>query len=163
MSQQSGSPCYLIAKELTKILIPLVGQTDTNIKNSAYFVQLVQNIEIHDKDLLVSFDVNSLFTKVPVDETLKTIAKKLEEDEALEERTTLSTRSICQLVELCLKCMFFHQNSRIWEQKDGVAMGSPLSPIVANIFMESFEQEALQLAKDKPRLWVHYVDDTFLI
>ena len=57
----------------------------------------------------------------------------------------------------------FHQNGRIWEQKDGAAMNSPLSPIVANIFMESFEQEVLQQAKDNPRLWVHYVDNTFII
>ena len=42
-------------------------------------------------------NVNSLFTKVPIDETLRIISKKLDEDETLEERTTLSTGSICQL------------------------------------------------------------------
>ena len=42
-------------------------------------------------------------------------------------------------------------------------MCSPLSPIVANIFMQSFRQEAVQLAKNKPRLWVRYIDDTFVI
>ena len=54
---------------------------------------------------------------------------------------------------------FFHQNGRLWEQTDRVAMGSPLSPIVANLFMELFEEEALSLATDKPKFWVHYVDD----
>ena len=44
-------------------------------------------IKVHDRDLLFSFEVNSLFTKVPIDETLKTVAKKLGKDEALEERT----------------------------------------------------------------------------
>ena len=42
-------------------------------------------------------------------------------------------------------------------------MGSPLPLRIANIVMESFEQEAFQLAKNKPRLWVRYVDDTFVI
>ena len=42
-------------------------------------------------------------------------------------------------------------------------MGSPLSPVVANIFMEEFESETLQEAGSKPRLWLHYEDDTFVI
>ena len=42
-------------------------------------------------------------------------------------------------------------------------MGSPLSPVIANIYMEGFEEEALNTAADKPSPWVHYVDDTFVI
>ena len=57
----------------------------------------------------------------------------------------------------------FVLKSRKMVQKDGAAMGSSLSHIVANIFIESFEQETLELAKNKPRLWVRYVDDTFVI
>ena len=42
-------------------------------------------------------------------------------------------------------------------------MGSPLSPIVANLYMEHLEQIALQTASLSPRLWLRYVDDTFVI
>ena len=108
-----GSPCYLTVKELVRILTPLVGQTDTNVKSSAHFVQLVQNTEIHNEDLLVTFDVDSLFTKVPIDETLKIITKKVEEDETSEKRTILSTRSICQLVKLCLKSVFPSEQQKL--------------------------------------------------
>ena len=55
-----GSPCYLVAKHLARILTPLVGQRDSHIKNSEQFVQLVQNTEINDRDRLVSFDVCNL-------------------------------------------------------------------------------------------------------
>jgi hypothetical protein len=42
-------------------------------------------------------------------------------------------------------------------------MGSPLSPIISNIYMEFFEQVALADAKYKPALWLRYADDTILI
>ena len=42
-------------------------------------------------------------------------------------------------------------------------MGSPLSPVMANIYMDGFEGEALDTAADQPSLWVRYVDDTCVI
>ncbi|KAG8236204.1 hypothetical protein J437_LFUL016712 [Ladona fulva] len=48
-------------------------------------------------------------------------------------------------------------------QEQGVAMGSPLSPAVANLFMEQFEEKALNAAKKKPKCYFRYVDDTFVV
>jgi hypothetical protein len=42
-------------------------------------------------------------------------------------------------------------------------MGSPLSPVIADFYMEDFEQRALDLAPHKPFCWFRYVDDTFVI
>ena len=42
-------------------------------------------------------------------------------------------------------------------------MGSPVIPIVANLYMEYFEQKALSAATHPPRMWLKYVDDTFVI
>jgi hypothetical protein len=55
----------------------------------------------------------------------------------------------------------FSFNGQFYEQTDGVAMGSPLSPVIANYFMGYFEEMALEAATHKPLCWFRYVDDIF--
>ena len=67
------------------------------------------------------------------------------------------------LTELCLRATYFMFEDQFFEQVDGAAMGSPLSPIVANLYMESFERKALSSAKLTPTVWRRCVDDMFVL
>ena len=157
------SPTYNLAKFLTRIVSPLAGKTPTFVKDSGDFVEKAKKLKLEKDSTLVSFDVTSLFTKVPIAEALEVIGRRLEEQEAADRRTTLSVESVKRLLHLCLTSTYFMWNGRFYEQMEGAAMGNPLSPVVANIYMEHFEELALESAEFKPATWLRYVNDTFVI
>lgn len=78
------APTYNLAKEMARILTPLAGNTDSYVKNSIEFADRIRKMELDGDDRLVSFDVVSLFTKVPVDIALDMIANPLRKDEHLQ-------------------------------------------------------------------------------
>ena len=106
-------------------------------------------------------DVSALFTNVPVDEAISVIHMRLGEDGTLGDRTILSPERVAELLEMCLKSTYFSYGGSFYEQKEGAAMGSPVSAVVANLYMEFFEELALETAPTRPKLWKMSVDDTF--
>lgn len=144
------SPTYKLAKHLANILQPLVGTTSSYVKDSEDFVTKLEGTDLQEDDVFVSFDVVSLFTKVPTGEALRVIEELLIKDDTLQGRTTLLPMDIVSLTSLCLKTTYFQFGGRFYEQVEGAAMGSPLSPVVANIFMQEFEMRTLHKAPLKP-------------
>jgi hypothetical protein len=99
---------------------------------------------------MVSFDVVSLFTNVPIGDSLKLLSQHFQKD-------------ILALFHHTLTSTYFCFDGQYYEQTDGVAMGSPLSPVIANFFMEDFEKKAVEQSTHKPTCWYRYVDDIFVI
>ena len=145
-----GSVTYGVAKELAKILKPLVGKSTHHINSTQDFVEQVKHITLAPGECLSSYDVSALFTSVPVDPALNIINDLLEKDHTLEERIVLAVSDIILLLEFCLKNTYFSFQGQFYEQVEGAAMGSPVSPIVANLYMESLEQKALSTAPHPP-------------
>ena len=152
-----------MAKELAKILKPLVGKSPHHINSTHDFVEQVKDITLEPGECLSSYDVSALLTSVPVDPALNIIKGLLEKDHTLKDRTVLAVEDIVLLLEFCLKNTYISFQDQFYEQDEGVAMGSPVSPIVANLYMEYFEQKALSTATHSPRFWHRYVDDTLVI
>lgn len=159
-----GAPCEKLSKYLLKIITPLSGNTDTYIKNTMHFLEKLNDVStINSGDLLVSFDVVSLFTNVPVDKTLVILRTRLENDSDLATRTNLSVGTILELLTVCLKSTYFQLNDAFFQQDFGMAMGGSLSPIMSNIFMEHFEESFVKTHRHTPKVWWRYVDDVFCI
>ena len=103
-----------------------------------------------EDEMLISFDVTSLFTNMPVDEAVQVIRDKLQGDEMLADRTTLSPDRVVDMFEACLRSTCFSYGGDVYEQREGAAMGSPVSAVVAHPYMEFFEELALRSASAKP-------------
>ena len=141
-----GSVTYEVAKVIAKILKPLVGKSPHYIQSTSDFVSKVMEVTLLPGECLSSYDVTALFTSVPIDPALNIIKDLLEQDDTLSNRTVLSVQNITELLGFCLHNTYFSFQNRFYEQVEWVAMGSAVSPIVANLYTEHFEGEALRSA-----------------
>ena len=158
-----GSVSYGVAKELARILKLLSGNNNHQVLNSREFADEIMKIKLEEGECIMSYDVAALFTSIPVKSAIEVIKKKLEQDTELHQRTTMSTQNILDLLEFCLCNTYFLFQGQYYEQTQGAAMGSPVSPVLANVYMEAFEDRALSTAVNPPRWWKRFVDDTFVI
>jgi hypothetical protein len=89
-----GSPTYELDKHVAKILDPLLGHTNSFIKDQNKFIRIINNEMVKPEDILISFDVVSLFTKILLDEAIHIVKEVMDP-----ERT--------KLAEVCLCSTFF--------------------------------------------------------
>ncbi|VEN48752.1 unnamed protein product [Callosobruchus maculatus] len=101
-----------------------------------------------------------ILTKDPT-KTIVRKTKKLVKNSSLDEETKEKDKT--NLFRHVLTTTYFVWDTNMYEKIEGVAMGSPLSPVVANLVMEKIEQAALKSAQYKPKIWLRYVDDTFVV
>ena len=122
-----------------------------HVHNIQDFIQQIKDIKLQEDQCMMSFDVKALFTSVPIQPAINTTKKLLEEDTELHKRTSLSVKNIItSLLEFCLTSTYFIFQGRYFEQQEAAAMGSPISPIVANLSMEAFETKAINTAPQPP-------------
>ena len=157
-----GTFNYNIAKFLVPILNPLT-QNEYTVKNSTEFAKELNSLTLSEPFFLASFDVKSLFTNIPLDETIEICISESTRLNLIPYGLTKKQYRI--LLELAVKESVFIFDNQLYIQKDGVAMGSPLGPTLANLFLCYHENKWLADCPNefKPIKYNRYVDDCFLV
>ena len=113
--------------------------------------------------IMASLDVESLFTNIPLDETIELLTKKVFKNKR--KVSGISRRDFKRLLEISTKGTVFFFNDHYYRQRDGVAMGSPLGPALANAFLAHHETVWLEECplSFAPIFFARYVDDIFVL
>ena len=112
---------------------------------------------------MVSFDVTSLYTNVPIKDTLIIVKDLLFNDPDLQTKTNIPAEDLLEITDLLLTKTCLQFNGKFLKQTDGVAMGGPTSSVIAEIYMRAHESTGLTTTSNPPKVWERFVDDVFLI
>ena len=134
-----GAFNHKFAKWLSKSLSGEIRESQSMIRDSFSLRDLIGPSNLHQA-YLVSYDVSSLFTNIPVDETIQVIVDKLYPKTPGVKVRDQTWKGISRLIFKrsliwCLCNQTFSFNGTLYKQIDGCAMGSPLAPLMADIFM----------------------------
>ena len=138
-------------------------------KDSFSLAKFLGQSNLHDA-YFVSYDVESLFTNVPVNEVIEYVQKTLYPPDTSRKEYKYANFKYLDMKrapEFCLKDNTFTFNGKLFVKVDGLAMGSPLAPILADIFLNSifdplithYDTSGLRFGTYEPRFFTRYVDD----
>ncbi|XP_076298582.1 uncharacterized protein LOC143217825 [Lasioglossum baleicum] len=152
-----GGPTYKLSKFLAGILSKIIGKSPFHTVDSWQFVKEIRTIVIPEDSMqLVSLDVTALFTNVPIGLALEVLDSRWDE---LKEHTTIKREEFIQAVKFVLEANVFMFNGTYYKQVFGTAMGSPISPVIANLVMEKLEQASISKLPFELVFYKRYVDD----
>ena len=155
---------YKLAKFLVPIFSPFTNNQFT-IQNSKEFAQQLSIIFNADNLYMASFDIEILFTNIPLQETSNICIDKLFTASGVSIAHGFTLKLFQKFIHHAVQNSFFIFDSKYYKQIEGMGMGSPLGPSFANVFMchhESIWIDECPL-QFRPVKYFRYLDDTFLL
>ena len=149
------SPTYKLSKYLADILKPLINKSPHSVKNVNAFLLKLEDIRVEPDEIMISFDVVSLFTSIPLDAAQHITQNLLSNNTSWQTKTQLNI----DFLDLCLSTEFCFQNN-YYQQISGTPMGSPLSSFLAEAVMQDLESKAVT-NQNEIKTWDRYVDNIF--
>ena len=169
----SATGCYNfnLAKFICKLISPFcyskycLNNVDEFLTRLKVFKE---NLPVGASIKQCSYDVESLFTNIPLDRTIEKLVEKIFNEIDREtynfDGVVFNKESLTRALELCAKDQLFLFNGDIWKQIDGNSMGSPLGPPLANFYVSYLEDNFIDFNSDiSPNFYCRYVDDVYCI
>ena len=156
----TGSSHHELGKWLAGILQLVLERFSSHcISGSFTFAKTMHNLDIDPSVFTCSCDVPSLFTNVPLDETIKICSEALYDQSDIQ--PVIPKDVFVELMKSATPSVEFSFNNTMYKQTDGVAMGPTLGPTLANICVGYYEEKLF--SQTQPATYFRYVDDTFAI
>lgn len=157
------APSYRLTHFLQKYLktnYKFINSKST--ESSVALANKLKDVKLNSSQRLLSLDVNNMFPSIPIEDTITLINNNLTNNNNI---TDTECKEIIILLRLALKQNYCKFNGDFYLLNQGLPMGSPLSGILSNIFMDHFENSFLEKHFDNYQIseWQRYVDDIFLI
>ena len=151
--------------KLAKFLIPDIERFSKNeytLGNSYEFFDKIRHLDLSGK-FIVSLDIESLYTNIPVKETINILTDLMYDNE--NGYRNMGKTDFKRLLENVTSNTYFLFNNIYYKQVDGLAMGSPLSATLANIFLCYYERTWIGECplQFKPLYYKRFMDDTFIV
>lgn len=134
------SPLHHLATFLHKIMINSFPVSHSLVSNSYDVVKKLSNTYLDNNYRLVSLDVISLFTNVPTDLIIDSVSSRWN---SISPNCDIPRNEFLLAIKFILDSSFFTFDDITYKQSFGSPMGSPLSPIVADIVLQDLENKAL--------------------
>lgn len=122
-------------------------------------IEKLNNIRLNNDHILVSLDATSLFTNISINVAIRSISDRWD---VISGKCNIPKKKFFRAIELILYLSFFTFNRVIYKQNFFTHMGSPLSPVIADLVMQDLENEALRESGTELPFYVRYVDNILL-
>ena len=155
-----GTPEYGLAKYLNTYIIPVIN-TEFSVSKNTQIINDLAQYNFSPSSRLVSFDIESLYTNVPLQETIAIAADKVYSNNDTP-TPPFSKEVFIKLLTLA-NTGIFSFNDTLYKQIDGLAMGNPLAPSLANLFLGELENKYLGRSMKAATFYRRYMDDTLVV
>ena len=162
----SSGPTEMISGYLVKLLAPHLEDIKSLVKNSQEVVNILEGLNLNNyrECKLVTLDVTSLYPSIPQGSGIELVLQRVCPTTPPTSRLVPFKNLMRDLLKIVLGDNHFMFDDEYYTQRSGVAMGTKCAPHLANLFMASFEEQALALWRGtQPTIWLRYIDDIFMI